>query len=123
MIDYELVPDLMDEIKLMARRGLSQNCITQLYIIMEQADIDPEMYELGDLDLKVTRWLWRCVDAFEGQVQYGRRLIKAEECREAIRINLGFDISRSGGMSSKDRCEATLRYLRLPYTYSTWRKY
>ena len=120
MIDSELVGPITQELKRLARHGGNPRVAANLYTIIELAGIDDGYWE--ERGLNVREFILECIEKFEDKVWCYVRWLEPKEYQAAMVISLGL-YAYTIEPSSEDRCRLTVRHLKLPYEYETWRKY
>jgi hypothetical protein len=126
VIDYEQVPALVKELRLIARTGASPRRLAAMETLgvfagLHRRDID----EWKDHGKEVRSFLIDCIESYDQPIVWGclNLWITPERFRWSMYIILGLSHSdRYLIKSAKERYTQSALILGLPYEYQTWRK-
>ena len=117
----EQVGDIFKDLKRLARRGPTRECLASLYSLIGRCGLD-ELHTINweSIGDAVRNLLFDSIDSFDQRVYCKIRWLEPEEFREGLFFALGLATDTAG--SAEDRYIQTALLLRMPYAYHTWRR-
>jgi len=120
-VSQALLAALVRQLKILARRGATPECLATLTLLLELAVTNPKIKDYREQAKVIKKFLQDCIDSFDEPVWFRVRELKPAEFRRAMEINLGMKETIS--VSPMTRSIRTMQFLGFSYAPETWRKY
>jgi len=118
------LPEVVKEVQIVAKCGVKDTerlgILLRLSMMAGAKGIHPDLHDAGT---NVRELLERRIDGLYRPIWCVSTVLRPFQFQVAMKISLGFKDADGYKLSVKERSQYTAQFLRLPYSYETWRKY